>query len=147
MYAFDETRAPKFVGDEKLWLDWEFRFKRKLVQAVRNVKDALEWAEAVGAPATSPGAADAEACDAEPACPLHAIGGPEQAFADAVAVVSAAPVPAGERSLTNGEFYLGVVAGLYSPLSWSMLSEGLEEVVAEGPARGAVPDTHEPPKA
>ena len=77
-------------------------------------------------------AAFAEACDAEPACPLHAIGGPEQAFADAAAVVSAAPVPAGERSLTNGEFYLGVVAGLYSPLSWSMLSEGLGEVVAEG---------------
>ena len=74
----------------------------------------------------------AEACDAEPACPLHAIGGPEQAFADAVAVVSAAPVPAGERSLAIGDFYLGVVAGLYSPLSWSMLGEGLEEVVADG---------------
>ena len=77
-------------------------------------------------------AAFAEACDAEPACPLNTVGGPEQAFAAAVAVVSAAPVPAGERRLTNGEFYLGVGAALYSPLSWSMLGEGLEEIVAEG---------------
>jgi len=74
----------------------------------------------------------AEACDVEESCPLDLFGGSEQAFADAVAVVSASPVPAGDRNLTQGEFYLGVAAALYSPLSWPMLGEGLAEIVADG---------------
>ena len=74
------------------------------------------------------------ACDAEPACPLGAVGGAEQAFADAVAVLAASPVPAGDRQVTHGEFYLGVLAALYSPETWPMLGEGLAEVVLSGSA-------------
>ena len=76
----------------------------------------------------------AAACDAEPACSLGVVGGAEQAFADAVAAVAAAPVPAGDRQVTHGEFYLGVAAALYSPETWPMLGEGLAEVVVSGSA-------------
>ena len=76
----------------------------------------------------------AAACDAEPDCPLGVVGGAEQAFADAVAAVAASPVPAGDRQVTHGEFYLGVAAALYSPETWPILGEGLAEVVVSGSA-------------
>jgi len=76
----------------------------------------------------------AAACDAEPDCPLGVVGGAEQAFADAVAAVTASPVPAGDRQVTHGEFYLGVAAALYSPETWPILREGLAEVVVSGSA-------------
>ncbi len=76
----------------------------------------------------------AAACDAEPACPLIVLGGSEQAFAAAVARVVKAPIPAGDRQVTHGEFYLGVAAALYSPDTWPALGAGLAEVLELGSA-------------
>ena len=76
----------------------------------------------------------AASCDVEPECPLGALGGSEQAFAVAVAAVTAAPVPAGDRQVTHGEFYLGVAAALYSPETWPMLGAGLAEIVVSDSA-------------
>ena len=73
----------------------------------------------------------AAACDAEPSCPLDDLGGSEQAFVDVVALMVAGPVPAGDRQVTHGEFYLGVAAALYSPETWPVLGEALSEVLVD----------------
>jgi len=78
----------------------------------------------------------AETCDAEPSCPLGRLGGAEQAFEDAVAVVAEAPIPAGVRQLTQGEFYLAVATGLYSPATWPALAYGLEELLVRDTGEG-----------
>ncbi len=75
----------------------------------------------------------AASCDADPECPLRALGGAEAAFAAADARMSEGTVSAGsDRSLNRAEFLFGTLSALYSPLTWTDLFAGLVEILEEG---------------
>ena len=49
-----EDKAPKYSGKLEEWVDWEFTFRHKLSLVTAAGDDALDFAEAAGAPETSP---------------------------------------------------------------------------------------------
>ena len=59
--AFAEDKAPKYSGKLEEWVDWEFTFRHKLSLVTAAGDDALDFAEAAGAPETSPLTRDAVA--------------------------------------------------------------------------------------
>lgn len=70
-------------------------------------------------------------CAADPTCPLSNLGGADRALSSALEAAKIAPIPAGNRTVSHGEIYLGVFAGLYSPGTWSELADGIAEVIVD----------------
>lgn len=75
-------------------------------------------------------------CAAEPTCPLGVHGGADPALDEVLRMAADEPVPAGRRSVSEAEVYLGVFSALYSPEGWPVLAEALAEVLAQGTAHG-----------
>ncbi len=88
----------------------------------------------------------AEACDADPDCPLAELGTTDEVFASIeseIRELGSFPTDTDGRVLTAGEFYLGVIASLYSVDAWPILAEGLfvAEAVQDGSILQALGDS------
>jgi len=75
-------------------------------------------------------------CDADPGCLLASYGGADRALDEVLRIARDEPVPAGERTVSEAEAYLGVFSALYSPGTWPFLVDALDEVLAYGTAHG-----------